>query len=294
MTNTADVSRSRRVTTANLAVTACVISLVALSSLVAVDNYAEAEFDDLFGRALVSFALARTLNGVISAVQGTEVALQPAGVGVTLTPGEILDPVNDLIEQFSWIMLGATISLGIQQVLLDFGQWWVMRIVVGAAALLWLVTWLVQQRSTSGPSGMATRLALRAFVVVIFLRFAVPATLVLNDAAYDIFLEERYTASIAAIESAGADLGKSAADASRNSAAGDEASSFIGRAWNSAKEQFDLEHRLDAMQQRAADLVMHLVQLGVVFVLQTVIFPLLFLWILLRSAGWTVRQPRAA
>ena len=88
----------------------------------AVDNY-----ESLFQRALVTFALARTLNGVISAVQGTEVAIQPAGVGVTLTPGQMLDPVNDLVERFSWVMLGATISLGIQQVLLEVSAWWVLQ-----------------------------------------------------------------------------------------------------------------------------------------------------------------------
>ena len=117
---------------------ALLLLLVGVSSLTTVDRYAEGEYEALFQRAFITFALARTLNGVISAVQGTELALQPAGVGITLTPGEVLDPVNDLIERFSWIMLGATISLGIQQVLLDVGQWWGMRLLVALAAACWL------------------------------------------------------------------------------------------------------------------------------------------------------------
>jgi hypothetical protein len=52
---------------------------VLLSSITSVDRIAEAEHESLFQRALITFALARTLNGVISAVQGTELALQPAG-----------------------------------------------------------------------------------------------------------------------------------------------------------------------------------------------------------------------
>ena len=72
--------------------------LVAIMSVTPfMDQRAAADYETLFQRALVTFALARTINGVISVVQGTEVALQPAGVGVTLTPGEILDPVNDLV-----------------------------------------------------------------------------------------------------------------------------------------------------------------------------------------------------
>lgn len=35
-------------------------------------------------RALVTFALTRTLNGVISVAQGTQLAFQPAGVGVVV------------------------------------------------------------------------------------------------------------------------------------------------------------------------------------------------------------------
>ena len=98
---------------------AILVLLALLAATPLLDQRAADNYDSLFQRALVTFALARTLNGVISAVQGTEVALQPAGVGVTLTPGEVLDPVNDLVERFSWIMLGATVSLGVQQVLLE-------------------------------------------------------------------------------------------------------------------------------------------------------------------------------
>ena len=42
-------------------------------------------------RALVSFAAARTLNALISVAQGTEISALPFGVGVTLTPGQVLD-----------------------------------------------------------------------------------------------------------------------------------------------------------------------------------------------------------
>ncbi len=124
---------------------------VILSSVSSVDRVAEADHKALFQRALITFALARTLNGVISAVQGTEIALQPAGVGVTLTPGQILDPVNDLVERFSVIMLGATLSLGIQQVFLDVGQWWGVRVLVAVLGLLWLWARMVKVTRPHSP-----------------------------------------------------------------------------------------------------------------------------------------------
>ena len=60
-----------------------------------------------FTRALVTYGLVRAMNGVISVAQGTELALEPAGIGVTFTPGEILDPINDLVERFALVLLVA-------------------------------------------------------------------------------------------------------------------------------------------------------------------------------------------
>jgi hypothetical protein len=179
--------------------------LVLLSSITSVDHYAEREYAALFQRAFITFALARTLNGLISAVQGTELALQPAGVGVTLTPGEVLDPVNDLVERFSWIMLAATISLGIQQVLLDVGQWWGLRALVALLGLLWL--WARLRRAPGGDEGAAAdpppfeKTLFRVFIVVLFVRFAVPVAVIANEGLYHLFLEGRYQQSQQVIES---------------------------------------------------------------------------------------------
>lgn len=260
-----------------------VLLAIILSSLTSVDRIAELEYEKIFQRAFVTFALARTLNGVISAVQGTELALQPAGVGVTLTPGQILDPVNDLVERFSWIMLGATLSLGIQQVLLDVGQWWVIKIVVAGLGVAWL--WLRFRRSAEGQNraGQASRTILRVFVIVLFVRFAVPLTLIANEALYDVFLEPRYLESTEVIETAGAEIEEVSA---RPIVEEDEDDvgliETLERALMDTRDSLDIRNRVDQIQKRAADLVEHLVQLCVVFILQTGILPIAFLWTFLQ------------
>ena len=72
----------------------------------------------------MTFAIARTLDGVISVAQGTEVAVEPGGVGVNFALGQALDPINDLVERFSAAMLVATSSLALQNVLLRISEWW--------------------------------------------------------------------------------------------------------------------------------------------------------------------------
>jgi hypothetical protein len=256
---------------------------VVLSTLTSVDRIAEAKYENLFQRAFVTFALARTLNGVISAVQGTELALQPAGVGVTLTPGEILDPVNDLVERFSWIMLGATLSLGIQQVLLDVGQWWGLRALVAVLGLLWLwvkVSRSIRPQSASAP---AEQVLLRLFIITLFIRFAVPLALIANEALYSLFLESRYQESTSIIETTGTEIeeisGRPVIEDSDEQAGLIET---LERALDNTRETLDIRQRVEYITERAADLVEHLIQLCVVFILQTGILPIAFLWLFLQ------------
>jgi hypothetical protein len=59
---------------------------------------------------------------------------------------------------------------------------------------------------------------------------------------------------------------------------------LFGRFFNSAKDSLDFEDRLLAIKERTSELIGHMVQLSVVFILQTGIFPIVFLWLLLTLA----------
>jgi len=252
------------------------------------DQRATQNFETLFQRALVTFALARTLNGVISAVQGTELALQPAGVGVTLTPGEILDPVNDLIERFSWIMLGATVSLGIQQVLLEVSAWWFLQGLVALLAV-WL---LILHLSNREGRDTQKRVMMRIMLVAVFLRFAVPLTLIANDMLYQVFLEPRYEESTQVITSARQDievLSETDPDPEVEVQADDDYffSSILGsmsETLSRTASGMDLSAKVGEIRERAAEMIEHLIQLSVVFILQTGILPIAFLWLFLQAA----------
>ena len=88
--------------------------VVALSFTI--DKDAKELIDNSFKQAVIVFGSAKALNGVISLAQGTELDLPFVVVAI----GEVLDPINDLVEQFSLVMLASMISLGIQKILLGF------------------------------------------------------------------------------------------------------------------------------------------------------------------------------
>ena len=272
-----------RSTVARWLLAALVSATVVLSAMTPVDRLAESEYNELFQRALITFALARTLNGVISVVQGTELALQPAGVGVTLTPGEVLDPINDLVERFSWIMLGATLSLGVQQVLLDVGQWWGVRLLLAVLGLSWL--WLRLRRAARrAPDRGTERMLFRVFLIVLFIRFAVPAAMIANEGLYRLFLEERFVQSTRVIETAGSEIREASRDETPSDGAETDEGVLdsLGQMLENTRKSLDLKKKVDYISERASDLIEHLIQLSVVFILQTGILPITFLWIFLQ------------
>ena len=159
-------------------VIAAIVFAIGVAMWPGADNVGQSHVNEAFKRALVGYALARSLNGVISVAQGTEVAIQPAGVGVNFTPGQILDPINDLVERFSWIMMLASSSLGIQKVLLSMSAWnGLLLAVLGSGVLL--IVCILFVRFTG-----IRKVAQRLFLFVLILRFMMPAISIANDWVY--------------------------------------------------------------------------------------------------------------
>ena len=143
-----------------------VAALILCSWLAPLDSTAIQQVDAGLKRALVSFATARALNAVISVAQGTDVSVQPIGFGVNFTPGQLLDPVNDLVEQFSNLMLAASIAFGVQKVLIGIGAYWLISLVLTTVAIGWAWLYFRQQQPPVWLS--------RMLVVLLMIRFAIP------------------------------------------------------------------------------------------------------------------------
>lgn len=231
--------------------------------------------DGAFKRSLAGFAIARGLNGVISVAQGTEFAVQPAGIGVVFTPGEILDPVNDLVERFSWIMLLASSSLGVQQVLLSMSAW--HGILIGLAVAGWALLWIHWVGGQSFP--WARTFVVRFFLLMAVLRFMMPLVALANNWVYHTFLEENYVVASQELEAAREGIDKINDEVITQPNAED--GGLINRAreiYRSALKQIDFEKRLDDYGKIADTVSENIVRLIVVFMMQTVVFPLIFLW----------------
>lgn len=237
-----------------------------------VDQTATEQVEKSLSRALASFALARVTNGVISVIQESEVAVSPAGVGLNLALGQVLDPLNDMVERFSWVMLVALTSLGVQRFLIEVSPWLGIELLGSLALLLWLAgLWLGRWLRVD-----LTSLGKRLLFLAIVVRFAVPLTAALNQTAYQYFLADRYTVASSSIAENNAELQQVEAvpDTSEDESWWQQFTTRLKQ----AEQAIDFERVQDWLKQRSTQMIDSFLDLLVVFLLNAVILPIAFLW----------------
>ncbi len=259
--------------------TAGLLTLVAASWSGFLDNNAQTTTEASFKRALATFALARGLNGVISVAQGTEIAIQPMGVGLTITAGEILDPLNDLVERFSWLALVACASLGTQMLMTELlSNVWISSLLsVTVLAYLFVLWW---------PKGFAGReILLKICLLLVFTRFVFTVVTLASGWINSAVLIDRQEASMERIAQTTENIELLQVE--------DTDASLLERFSTFLDEQrqvFDVRAQLLALKERVESAIEALVDLIIVFVVQTLILPILGLfasvWVLKRVWRW--------
>ncbi len=205
-------------------------------------------------------------------VQGTEVALQPAGVGVTLTVGQVLDPLNDLVERFSWVMLLCAVSLGAQIVVQEVAMSGWSNTVLSVAALLAIAAFAIAHRWRSPSVQAGEKFLFGAVVLLLFLRFIVAGAAVVSHAIGEQFLSERRDAAVEYLATTQTQL--EALDSPRTS---DDSDSWLESITEYAEAQLrwiDIEARLSELGDVIDRAVEEVINLIVVFTLQAILLPL--------------------
>jgi len=278
MRDTPATSHSSLNGSSRILVTVLLLSLAALAQYRPADQQGAAYIQQNLERSLITFGVARGLNGVISVAQGTEIAVEPAGIGVNLAIGEILDPVNDLIERFSWVMLASSTSLGIQAVMLDMGGG---QLISFSVSILSLVVLLLLWRPEIS-NRIVWQLMVRALILFSFMRFTVLAITLLNQPISDYFLSSKIAASTEVLKQTTERIQQvednEQPDPKETSGVVERFQGFF----RDIGSTFDAKKKLAHYQEVTAKAVNHIIQLAALFIVQTLLIPLLFLWALLK------------
>ncbi len=280
-----------------LVLTTLLIALAVTAFTRTADRYSENYTAENLRNAVITFASARALNSAISIFQESTVNVS-VGVGFTVALGQMLDPINDMVEQFSWVVLVAIVSLGIQQLLLTLGASLGVNLVVAVLSLLF--AWTLWRKAQEAGTAQAGSWLARVLVAMLVIRFAVPAMVAANQLVYALFLADTYQSAAGSVNSARDHFNAFTLEAEPpaparqpapdGDAVGHEVPLFGAAAGSGGFSQWMRDNArllnpvtaLEEIGSATTGLIDHIISLMVVFLMQTVLLPVAFLWLLYR------------
>lgn len=276
------LSPARRLLVVSLAVLAMAVALYSGILQQRVVNPALAPLDDKAHSVLqhslllssASFATARLIDRGIAFVSEAEV-----GVGVaSVKPGQLLKPLQDMAVRYSDLMVIAMTSIGLQLFLLEFAKLAALPL-FGSGILVSTLLVLVGPASWRASSIYLLRIFIAVLLVI---RIGVPLAAFGVSELSDWVLEPQRIAAEAALTGETAALQRVEQPLTN---ANDGSLSWLRQMAAKANDMFS------AMKSFSDTMVEKLIQLIVVYSLQTLVFPLLSLWLLWHLGRWFVRRP---
>ena len=266
------LARMKSVVSYRLLLIAVLLAVVSCTWLPWLNASADSHTRQGLKRSLATFAAARALGAALSVVQGTEFSIEPIGMGVTLTPGQMLRPINELVDKFADMMLFASVAFGVQLLLLQFGGHAAVATALTVGMLLWTI---LQWRGTSG---LAMRCLQPAMLILLMARFAVPLTSFVSEGAYQVFMKPGYEAANQTIEGSVKAVPGATAELTESKGG------ILERFKNLKNKASELRESYRALGESARLWTDRIVDLIAIFVVQTVLIPLVFLWLCWRLA----------
>ena len=223
--------------------------------------------------------------------------MQPLGVGVTLTIGEILDPLNDLIERFSGLALIASVSLGVQ---LTVGQMvtsaWMSGLMSAAVLAYLILLWRSPKPASTASSSNVLqswvprpveRLVGRLVGLLVFVRFLTAVMLLTTHFIDSAFLATKQDQAVAKLTSASESIdqmqqqNQTQTELGMSEDAGfiENSATQIGNFLAASSQTLDLKAQLAEVEAQVENSVEEVINLIVIFLLQTLLLPIASLWL---------------
>ncbi len=159
--------------------TLVVLLLVCVCWVGFIDSYAEQYINDSIATSMVSFGVARLFNGTVSVL--STITLQVPLIG-SIQIGELLDPLNDLVEDFSTIMKFSISSLLIQKLMVEILQTLHFKIFLTLSGVAFIISKFYYQSAHSQ--------AYKLFVFALACKFSIALVAVASSWVDDAFLKD--------------------------------------------------------------------------------------------------------
>ena len=244
-----------------------------------IDSNADEYFDGAMSKATVAYGTTRVINASVSILKDSEVHAEPGGIGLSLAVGEILDPIDDMTERVSDVLITAIVSLGIQKLIFELSVSLVPK-VLALIILIYIILFWTKYKNAETINNFLVRLGIIILVVRLFLPFSALVNDLLNVSYFDGKIEEAktqldyYSSEITTVTDLKFPEGEGFWDTIRNSA------DFL------KKTSIKFKDALVAVIDNASEIVESLLQLTWLyfglFVIQVVLLPLAMFWLIVK------------
>ena len=247
-----------------------------------VDNNTDTYFSESMTRASLAYGVCRVVNASVSVIKESQVQVEPAGLGVSLAAGQVLDPLDDMTERASNILITAIVSLGIQKIAYELCVAFAPP-VIGAAILILLGFTLVR-----GDRGAALRgIVLKTIILLAVARLCLPASSVINAYLHENYFSPQITIAKDALAMTSPELER-LKDMTMPEADGVVETVKSGFSFVSEKTS-DLGAALKSMVNNMGNMISNLMKLSylyvAIFAVQVILLPLGVFWLLARIAN---------
>jgi hypothetical protein len=254
------------------------------------DAAADTYFREAITKGGVAYATCRVINASVSIVKESSLQLEPAGVGVSLAVGQVLDPIDDLTERLSDVLVTAITSLGVQKLVYEIS-------VSIAPPILSVFLFAVSFLSLFEFDRLKffQKTILRFTILIVIARFCLPISSLANDFLNNHFFNDRISTANTQLSVVSSELTR-VKDFSLP-----EIDGVLGTIANSAsflkQKARELNNALVSTVSNMGDLIENLLKLTFlyvgIFLIQVIVLPLLAFIFLIKiiNALFAVNTP---
>jgi len=258
-----------------LAVMSFVCIITADRSLPALDAPAEQYFSETLQAATLAYAVTRGVNAIVSVLKESQLQLSPAGIGLNIAAGQILDPIDDMTERLSSVMVASIVSISIQKTGYELGRH-LSFFALGVLLLFFIpLLWL------PGYASWLTAPLLKAVLLLLMLRLLLPLSAGISGYAYTQLFAPQIEQALQELSSLSDQYSHTDPFSNKQSAS---VFDYFSSNENSQIEQ--LKQAFEQIFNRAEEIIHALLQLITaytgLFILQVILLPLSLLWLMLR------------
>ena len=167
------------------------------------DSQAESYFTGAISKAGLAYATCRVVNASVSVVKESNLQLEPAGVGVSLAVGQALDPIDDMAERLSDVLVTAITSLGVQKLAYEISLSLVPPVMAVFLLVLSVLIWFKNERVLR-----LRGITVRVVIILIVARFCLPFSSLANEFIQKHFFDDQISKSNKELALGSAELDK--------------------------------------------------------------------------------------